>query len=121
MDLLPEHARKVRRGGNRLGHQMDVGESGPGGRVDQDVESGTAPHDRVGEHHLAGPVTSDPVCLRSHPREHGRDQLRHSNLPLAQPDHAVVDATLGVGLKTGRVRDGRTLGVPAGQQRTLEA
>jgi hypothetical protein len=70
----------------------------------------------VGEHDLGDPLAGDPAGLGVHAVQDGGDEVLDRKLALAEPDRAVVDAALGVGLEAGRGADGRADRVGADEQ-----
>jgi hypothetical protein len=59
----------------------------------------------------------DPVGLGPDAAQHGGDQVDDRDLLLAEPDVALLDAALRVGLEAVRLQAGGVHGVTAGEDR----
>ncbi|WSG40908.1 hypothetical protein OHA72_58135 [Dactylosporangium sp. NBC_01737] len=87
--------------GDGLGDEPHRPQLRPVRGLRQDAQPLPLPRRGVGQHDLVGAAARDPAGLRTDPGQHGGDELGDRDLPLAEPDGAVVDPPLRVGLQPG--------------------
>jgi hypothetical protein len=73
----------------------------------------------VGDHHLRGLGPGHPPGLAGDPAQDARDELQDGHFALAEPDGALFDAALRVGLEPVWLQARRMYGVTPGEDRSV--